>query len=79
MPLKVGVFFYLGKMEKNLPLLVLFLSPIEGLWRHCSYSPLHSLTGPVGQLFASHPVGSGSCPWHAPKLTMEPGSPVSNV
>ncbi len=38
-----------------------------------------SLTGPVGQLFASRLGGSSSCPGDAPPLTTEPGSPVSDV
>jgi hypothetical protein len=38
-------------------------------------TPLHSLTGPVGQLFASCPGGQRG----VPTLTMEPGSPVSDV
>ncbi len=45
----------------------------------CSFTPIHSLTGPVGQPFASRLEGSGSHPGDEPTLTMEPGSPVSNV
>ncbi len=30
--------------------------------RPCSYTPIHSLTGPVGQPFAPHPGGSSSHP-----------------
>jgi hypothetical protein len=37
------------------------------------------LTGPVGQQFASRLGGSSSRPRSASTLTMEPGSPVSNV
>jgi hypothetical protein len=35
-------------------------------WRPCSFTPIHSLNGPVGQLFASHLGGqrfmSQACP-----------------
>ncbi len=51
----------------------------EAPWRPCSFTPIHSLTGPVGQPFASRLGGSGSRPMVALTLTMEPGSPVSNV
>ncbi len=45
----------------------------------CSFTPKHSLTGPVGQPFASH-LGRQRCMfWGCTYLTMEPGSPVSNV
>jgi hypothetical protein len=41
---------------------------------------LHSLTGPVGQPFASHLGGQrGTRPRDAPTITIEPGSPVSDV
>jgi hypothetical protein len=46
-------------------------------WGACVLTPLHSLTGPVCQLFASRLGGSGSCPC-APTL-LELGSPFSNV
>jgi hypothetical protein len=49
------------------------------LWRPCSFTPIHSLTGPVGQPFASPLWGSISWPGDAPTLTIEPGSPVSDV
>ncbi len=42
---------------------------------HAFLTPLHSLTGPVGQSFACRLGGSGS--GDAPTLTMELGSPVS--
>ncbi len=48
-------------------------------WRPCSYSPIHNLTVPMGQPFTSGLGGYGSCPRDALTLTMEPGSPVSNV
>ncbi len=38
----------------------LFLFP---LWRPCSFTPLHSLTGPVGQPFASRPGGQRFTSW----------------
>jgi hypothetical protein len=41
-------------------------------------TPLHSLTGPVDQLFCFLFRGSGLCPGDAPTL-LELGSPVSNV
>jgi hypothetical protein len=41
-------------------------------------TPLKSLTGPVGQPFASCLGGSGSRPRDAPTV-LELGSPVSNV
>jgi hypothetical protein len=42
----------------------------EALWRPCNFPPIHSLTGPVGQPFASCLGGSGSRPGDAPTLTM---------
>jgi hypothetical protein len=44
-----------------------------------SFTPIHSLTGPVGQPFASRIGDSGSRPGDAPALTIEPDSPVSDV
>jgi hypothetical protein len=41
-------------------------------------TPLHSLTGPEGQPFASHLGGISLCPWGAPTL-LELGSLVSAV
>jgi hypothetical protein len=49
-----------------------------GLWRPCSYRFIHTLTGPVGQPFASLLGGQGSASWGSTN-TIEPGSPVSNV
>jgi hypothetical protein len=46
------------------------------LWSSCILTPLHSLTGPVGQPFSSRPGGQRS--GDAPTL-LELGSPVSNV
>ncbi len=55
-------------------------SCLEGaLWRPCNFIPIHSLTGPMGQPFASRLGGHGSCTRDAPSLTMEPGSHVSAV
>jgi hypothetical protein len=48
----------------------------EALSRPCNFTPLHSLTGPVGQLFASR---LGLHPGEAPTLPMKLGSPVSDV
>jgi hypothetical protein len=36
------------------------------LWSSCILTPLRSLTGLVGQLFASYLEGSGSCPGDHP-------------
>jgi hypothetical protein len=38
-------------------------SLLERLWSSCCLIPLHSLTGPVGQLFASHLGGQRFAPW----------------
>jgi hypothetical protein len=43
------------------------------------FTPIHSLTGPVGKPFASHLGGSGLCPGDAPTLTIEQGSLASDV
>ncbi len=50
------------------------------MWRPCSFSPIHSLTGLVGQK-GLIPVYGGSAlrPRDASTLTMESYSPVSNV
>jgi hypothetical protein len=45
----------------------------------CRFTPIHSLTGPESQPFASHLGDRGLHPRDAPKLTMEPGSPASDV
>jgi hypothetical protein len=39
-------------------------------WRPCSFTPIHSLTGPVSQSFASHVGGGGA---KVPVLGMHPG------
>jgi hypothetical protein len=49
------------------------------LWRPCSFIPIHSHTGLVGQPFAPHLGNNGLRPWGKPTLTMEPGSPASDV
>ncbi len=53
-----------------------FVASVEALL----FTPKHSLTGPVGQPFASR-LGGAAVHVHgdAPTLTMEPGSPVSDV
>jgi hypothetical protein len=50
------------------------------LWRPCnSHTTTHSLTGPVGQPFASCLGVSGSRPRDSPTLTRKPVSLVSAV
>jgi hypothetical protein len=47
---------------------------INVMWRPCSFTPIYSLTGPVGQLFASRLGGQRPRIGDAPTLTMELGS-----
>jgi hypothetical protein len=48
------------------------------LMRPCSFTPIHSLNGQVGQPFVCFlPRGAVFTPWDAPTLTMELGSTVS--
>ncbi len=49
------------------------------MWRPCSFSWIHSLTGPVDKPFASRLGDSGLHSGDAPTLTMEPGSSVNDV
>jgi hypothetical protein len=49
------------------------------VWSSCSFTLIHSRTGPVGQLFAFSLGGSSLYPENAPTLAMEPGSPVTDV
>ncbi len=48
------------------------------LWSSCIFTPLHSLTGSVGQPFASHQGGQRFAPGYA-STHLELGSPVSAV
>jgi hypothetical protein len=71
---------YFCILSLALYLITMYISNhLSVLWRTCSFTPIHSLTGPVGQPFASCLGGSSSGPGDAPTLTMEPGSPVSDV
>jgi hypothetical protein len=38
----------------------------SNFWRPCSFTPIHSLTGPMVKPFASSSGGSGSRPGDAP-------------
>ncbi len=43
--------------------------PVDGLhWRPCSFTPIHSLTGLLGQLFVSCLGDKGSHPRDAPRI-----------
>jgi hypothetical protein len=54
-------------------------SPVEALQLHSNFIPMHSLTGPVGQPFASRLGGQQFVSCDAPTPTTEPGSPVCDV
>jgi hypothetical protein len=49
------------------------------LWRPCILIPLHSLTGPVGQLFASHLESQRFASWGCTNSQWNQVSPVSIV
>jgi hypothetical protein len=49
------------------------------MWSSCSLAPIHGLTDPACQPFASHLGDSNSRPGDALTLTLELGFPVSDV
>jgi hypothetical protein len=64
---KIYSFWLMSRNLNQLQSKIIFnICVMAKLWRSCSFTPIYSLTGPVGQWFASRLGGSNSRPRDAP-------------